>query len=84
MKLRTDTADGPNRRFSRGLAVLRRRAGLTQKAVSIAVWGVESMSDSRISNIETFQHGVSLGTAYLLAKALNTTIDAVIAAGECP
>lgn len=43
MKLRTDTADGPNRRFSRGLAVLRRRAGLTQKAVSIAVWGVESM-----------------------------------------
>lgn len=84
MKIRHDKPDGPSRCFSRGLRALRLKKGLTQKALAIGVWGVEAMGDSRVSNIETHQNGAGLTTAYLLAKALGTTIDAVIAAGEKP
>ena len=84
MKRRHDRPDGPCRNFAKGLRVVRQKRGWTQKALTIEVWGVEVAYSGRVSNIETSRHGLTLTTAYLLAKALGTTIDAVIAAGEKP
>lgn len=84
MKRRHDRPDGPCRAFARGLRAIRMQTGRTQKSLTIDVWGVDVAYSGRVSNIETSRHGVTLTTAYLLAKALGTTIDAVIAAGEKP
>jgi len=70
--------DGLPSRLARGVAAVRRRAGLTQAELAEA----SGVTDETISRIERGRYEPAVSTLFQLADALDTSIDQLAREGE--